>query len=224
MTASTTVEWQVANQRYLVAAMELLRAILRRHAARGGENGEDATELHAANASLTAARRVMSTPPALELIGAAFGLSNFEQMLLLLCAAMELDATFAPLCASAQGDPQLSFPTFGLALAALDHPHWSAVTPDGPLRRWHLVEVGSGATLTSSSLRADERIVHCLAGVASQEERLVPLLGQVVEPSSLAPSHQQLASRLVATWSQPDLGHDLPVAQLIGGDLESKRH
>ena len=46
-----------------------------------------------------------------------FGLAPFERDVLMLCAGMELDASFAPLCASAQVDPGRAYPTFGLALA-----------------------------------------------------------------------------------------------------------
>src|SRR4029453_1299866 len=48
------------------------------------------------------------------------GLSLFEQNVLLLCAAMELDTRIAGLCARAQDDPPKPFPTFALALALFD--------------------------------------------------------------------------------------------------------
>ncbi len=53
--------------------------------------------------------------------------------------------------------------TFGLALALLPDPHWDAITPSRPLRRFRMLEV-SRPHLTSAPLRIDERILHYLAG------------------------------------------------------------
>jgi hypothetical protein len=46
------------------------------------------------------------TPSALELLSNRLGLSPFEQDVLFLCVAMELDTRIAGLCARAQDDPQ----------------------------------------------------------------------------------------------------------------------
>ena len=53
-------------------------------------------------------------PWALDMLGERLRLSSFEQSLLLLCAAPELDTRIASLCAKAQDDPQKPFPTFAL--------------------------------------------------------------------------------------------------------------
>ena len=90
---------------------------------------------------------------------------------LLLCAGVELDSSFAPLCAK-QNVTGRGVPTFSLALAALPDPHWSAITPAGPLRHWRLIEVGVGEALTTSPLRIDERVLHYLAGVSYLDDRL----------------------------------------------------
>ncbi|HLY97274.1 MAG TPA: ATP-binding protein, partial [Sideroxyarcus sp.] len=150
--------------------------------------------------------------------------SPFERDLLLLCAGMELDTTFAPLCASAQGNQQRAYPTFSLALAALPDPHWSALTPDAPLRRWRLIEVGTGSTLTLSPLRIDERVLHYLAGVPHLDERLASIV-EPVRPmiNELAPSHHTLAERLATTWTQTSGPDPLPVVQLCGDESASKR-
>src|SRR5207245_1875401 len=78
---------------------------------------------------------------------ATFRMSAFERSVLLLCAGIELDSAFAPLCAAAQGEAGRNFPTFSLALAALPDAHWSALTPAAPLRRCRLIEVGAGPSL-----------------------------------------------------------------------------
>src|SRR5262245_40223229 len=92
-------DWVEANQRYLSAALAVLRAILEQHA--GAEPGSTADEERA----LAEAEAALPAPAALESLATTFDLSRFEQMLLLLCAGMELDGRFAALCARAQGDP-----------------------------------------------------------------------------------------------------------------------
>ena len=99
-------------------------------------------------------------PTTLERLCENFGLSEFERDTLLLAVGMELDESFAPLCAAAGGDERRPFPTFGLALAALPGAHWSAFAPSGALRHWRLIEILAGETLMTRRLRADERVLH----------------------------------------------------------------
>jgi hypothetical protein len=194
------LQWEVANQAYLVDALGALKDRLRHQAPRGPGVPWPAA----------LARR----PPALEQIETLFALSAFEHDLLLLCAGMELDAEFAPLCAAAQGDPSRGWPTFALALAVLDAPHWSALAPDAPLRRWKLLEVTPGAMLTQAALRIDERVLHHLAGVAHLDERLSGLVRRLAPPASLAGSHAAVMRTLVATWAAG--GTAPPLVQLCG--------
>jgi len=171
----------------------------------------------------------MPAPPTLDTLCATFNLSPFERDLLLLCAGMELEASFATLCATAQGDPQRPYPTFSLALAALPEAHWSAVTPAAPLRHWRLVEVGSGSTLMTSPLRLDERVLHYLTGVPHLDEHLLGFIQPVPPASDPVPSHGQVAERLATLWSQAarrktmDGTSALPVVQLCGPETAGKR-
>ena len=155
-------------------------------------------------------------PAALDALCASFGLSRFERDLLLLCAGIELDSTVAPLCAAAQGDPSRNYPTFSLALAALPDAHWSALTPDAPLRRWRLIEVGNGPALTVTPLRIDERVLHYLAGVPQLDERLVGMI-EPLAPAAIAdlvPSHAVVAESIAAAWSAAAERRRVPVVQL----------
>ena len=68
-----------------------------------------------AERSSTAAQ--MQPAPALVLLGQQLGLSSFEQDILLLCAAPELDMRVASLCAQAHSDANRAYPTFALALS-----------------------------------------------------------------------------------------------------------
>jgi hypothetical protein len=123
-------------------------------------------------------------PPALEALCTLFELSPFERDVLLLCAGVELDSRIAEACAAAQGDRHGSV-TFALALTALPDPHWSALAPSRPLRRWRLITLAQGDTIAGSPLRIDERILHFLAGVTCDDERLVGIITRMPDASML---------------------------------------
>jgi hypothetical protein len=163
--------------------------------------------------------------PALVLLAQRFGLSAFERDILLLCAAMELDTGFGALCARVQG-PGRDYPTFGLALSALDDPAWDALAAHRPLRYARLVEVNQpGAlALTSSPLRGDERIVNFLKGLNALDDRLATLLdpGGAGAASSLSPSQQAVVDTVLARLEQSGGEAPLPVVQLVGLDTGSR--
>ncbi|HEY3057565.1 MAG TPA: ATP-binding protein [Chloroflexota bacterium] len=207
----------MANQRYLMAAVGVVRAALTRHLGQADEQR--------AEEELVQAAALMPAPPALQALSEAFGLSPFERDLLVLCAGVELHAAIGPLCASAQADPRCTRPTFSLALAALPDGHWSAVTPAAPLRYWRLVEAGVGDAITTSPLRIDERILHYLAGQQCLDERLYGLTTPAQHIDDLVPSHTALAERIVRAWSvsTDSSGESWPAIQLCGSDSGGAR-
>ena len=166
-------DWTQANRALLDAELALLRGQL-------GETSEaESTEdLERRRAQAQAA---MQTPAAIDILAAVFGLTVFERQLLLLCCGIELDGALAAACAHrlGVGEPR---PTFSLALETLAQPHWSALTPSRPLRRWRLLELEGGARLVDSPLRVDERILHFVAGINQIDARLRPLLAVVPTP------------------------------------------
>jgi hypothetical protein len=223
--AATNNNWHEANQRYLMAAMAVVRESLEQHAARAdsqaGEQPLTDAPSGATRQSLKQAAAEMPAPPALETLCAAFALSPFERDVLLLCAGVELDSAFAALCAAAQGDPRRAHPTFSLALAALPDPHWSALAPTAPLRRWRLIEARTGEMLTTSPLRIDERVLHYLAGVSYLDERLHGLVEPLPEAGELPPSHRAIAERIATLWSSAESAP--PAIQLCGDEDAGKR-
>jgi len=236
MISQPAEEWQSSNQSQLMAALTGVKAALRRHAEKvrppseDGKSSSHPPEIRSPEGRVAPAfdgpRFIPGEDPfpdeppsaALDRLCVAFNLSPFERDLLLLCAGVELDSTFAPLCAAAQGDPSRAYPTFSLALAALPNAHWSALTPDRALRRWRLVEVGAGPALTVSPLRIDERVLHFLAGLPQLDERLAGMIEAIGAPASgdLAPSHAELARRVAAAWTSPQGRAGGPVVQLSG--------
>jgi AAA+ superfamily predicted ATPase len=164
----------------------------------------------------------ISPPPLIEQICQIFRLSSFERDVLLLCAGMEFDSTWGMLCGEAQGNLELSGPTFGLAFSVLQGGYWSAMAPNAPLRRWQLIEVGQGDTVTSSILRIDERILHYLNGIQYIDDRLAVMEEPIPISGILVPSHHQLVEQIEATWIKNQAGI-LPMVQLCGEEVASKR-
>jgi hypothetical protein len=162
---------------------------------------------------------------ALDNLCETFALTPFERDVLLMCAGMELDAAFAPLCAAAQGDAQRTYPTFGLALAALPEAHWNAITPAAALRRWRLVEVRqNGETLAQSGLRIDERVLHYLTGISYLDERLRGLIEPVPLEHDLPPSQVASVEGITQFWKQSGSGFVWPFVFLSGDeDAAGKR-
>jgi hypothetical protein len=214
-----TSTWHEYNQRHLLAAMSRLRDLLQR----GLPAAPDSAEPPAVQPDLDTPEAGYDRPPALRTLCTLFRLSAFEEQLLLLCAAVELDSRFAALCAQAQGDPQRPFPTFSLALALLPEAHWSALLPNAPLRRWRLIEVGAGGVLTGSPLRISERVLHYLAGLQALDERLAGMLTLVRPAELLVPSHQAIADEIGTIWSRRVGKGRLPLMQLGGADDAGKR-
>jgi ATP-dependent 26S proteasome regulatory subunit len=226
MNAQASSSWYEANQHYLAAALALVRQTLHRHAAKGNPGGEIETASPEAtnvlHQALQHATSRLPGPAALDTLSMAFALSPFERDVLLMCAGVELDAGFAPLCAAAQGDTRRTYPTFSLALAALPEAHWSAITPAGPLRRWRLIDMSPGNSLTTSPLRIDERVLHYLTGLSYLDERLQGLMRTVQVGSELPPSHQALAQRIAEIWVRREHTASCPVIQLCHGERASK--
>jgi hypothetical protein len=212
--------WQKTNEVFLAAALKWLRLKL---AARTSAPSVTQAALADAWREFDAVRRSES-PAALMLLTKRLGLSSFEADVLLLCAAMELDTRIAALCATAQDDLRPS-PTFALAMSLFDAPAWEALSPDRPLRYWRLIEINQpGAQpLTTSALRADERIVSFIKGLNYLDDRLSPLVTPV--PASTIdslPGSQRAAARQAVGALSAAANHFEPVA-LIGRDRDSKR-
>jgi hypothetical protein len=195
--------WQETNQACLVAALRPVYAALLRYSDhQDEESGNTPFSDGAPEAS------------ALSILCTQFELSRFESATLLLCAGVELDGRFAQACAAALGDPKRTYPTFGLALAALPGAHWSALARQQPLRYWRLLELVPGDTLATSPLKIDERILHFLTGVDCTDERLEGIIhpldacdappylvdpaltiARIVAPNDRAPRRVRLAGR-----------------------------
>ncbi len=202
-------DWTDANQRLLVAEFARLSALL------------DGGAPDAAETETAALRATLPAPAAIDTLAALFKLSAFERDLLLLVAGVEMDARIAALCAQGSGQPQRPWATFGLALAVLPQPHWSAIAPHGPLRRWRLLEIDEGAGITSARLRLDERVLHFIAGLNALDHRLQPLL-QAQPPAGAMGRAQQVA--VAQLLRQLRASADQLPAIVLDGDDSAGQH
>jgi hypothetical protein len=199
------------NQRELIEAIAEIRAHLEQHRSKQNDLSTPLPPV-----ATTAA------PAMLERLCATFRLSRFERAVLLMCAGMELDSSFASICAAAQSASGSAFPNFSLALAALPDAPWSALTPMAPLRRWRLVEFGNRKSqgLLTAPLEISERVLHFLTGIQYLDEELATLL-EPVEAQEITPSQLGVAKQIANLWKSS--GSPLPVAEICGPDAATRR-
>jgi hypothetical protein len=121
----------------------------------------------AARAMAPAGSPAAATEPwtALDQLSDLFGLTAFERDVLVMLVGHALEARFA----------RAGAPTFGLALAALAEPHWTALSAARPLRYWQLLTTDPGSLL-HGTLRLDEPVLAYLIGMPSLDERLHPFM------------------------------------------------
>jgi hypothetical protein len=207
--AQVSIPWTEANQASLVAEFARLKRLL-------GSEGEPRREEPPA----------AEQPFAIDRVCELFGLSAFERHTLLLCAGVEMDSKLAALCGEAQGYPQVSpqrwHATFGLAMATHSDVHWSALSPDAPLRRFRLVEVETVHGLTTAPLRIDERILHYLAGVNALDSRLKNLLQASPFPEWIAENHKAIAARAVRLFKSQTAWETQTVLHFLGDDSQGQ--
>ena len=209
MNAPLAQDWTIANQKLLVAEFARLKSVL-----------QPTTKKTAGAKAIAEARRALREESAIDWLSTAFGLSAFERDLLLLCAGAEMDADLARACAVVQGDTTRPWVSFGLALATLESPHWSALTPQRPLRRWRFIEIDNHASLATGRLRIDERVLHFLVGINEMDVRLAHSLRPALALPRQAGSHAattQAAIALLNTEREARPGQ-WPVIILEGDD------
>ena len=133
-----------------------------------------------------------------------------------------MDSALAAHCSEIAGRPQRHCVTFSLAMATLKDPHWSALAPSSPLRRFRLIEMETGHGLTSAPLHIDERILHYLAGVNRLDERLENALVHKDRPQWMADEHLRLFNESIRSFD----GDVLPFSglHLYGDDASAQEN
>jgi hypothetical protein len=225
--------WHEKNARYLAVSLEWIRLKLTRLAA--SFNEEDSNSPEAIKDEQAISRAIATITdfeaneplPALVLIKRRFGLSVFEQDVLMLCTAMELDTTIPALCARAQDDASKPFPTFALAMSLFNDPTWDAISGQRPLRYWRLIEINRimNQPLITSPLRGDERIINFIKGLNYLDERIAKVsapfntVGDVVLP----PSQEEIVKKVTDHLQRLPSKQHANAIQLVGVDPLSKQ-
>jgi len=217
------------NEDHLSAAVAWIRLLLEREALPDA-SADRAVADAGVGAAAQRLRELEAADPLPHFVRIAntFGLTPFERSLLLLCAAAEFDTRIAPLCARAQRSDLRPYPTLALALALVpEQAAWDALSPERPLRYWRLLEIAQahGQPLIASALRADERILNEIKGLAHLDERLTPYLFPLDVPHEHAPVPPSTQGSIDAIARLiRGIGHaPLPLLQLTGNDRESKQ-
>ncbi len=219
-TRALKTDWLEENLAYLGEEFARLRRQL------GSNEASPPADVDNANPRIHSEEPPTEEPPTIDRLTKIFGLSQFERDLLLLCAGVEMDSKMAARCAEAHGNLQKTYVTFGLAMACLSNPHWSALTPSSPLRHFRLLELEAGRNLASSPMRIDERILHYLAGINLVDQRLQSLLGVTPDPVWIAEEHRAIAvqaARMIASYAEANYAQEgcsqySPIVHVCGDD------
>jgi hypothetical protein len=118
-----------------------------------------------------------------------------------------MDPLLARACAETPDFPGRPLVTFALALDLLPEPHWSALTPDAPLRHRRLLRLDPGRGLTSAPLHIEERVLHLLAGVNHLDHPLAEILHPKDPPEHMAARHWTLATQTIPILTGPSILH-----------------
>jgi hypothetical protein len=195
-------EWQERSRRALVEAIDDLRA--RMQAKRSGTRPPPPAAEEPRDSALARVTR-------------KFRLTAFERDVLLIAAGVEVDAQLAGLVADWHADSQRSRPTFALAAALCDQPHWSATAPDAVLRRGRLIRLGEGPGVADSPISIEEPVLHALNGLACLDEGLRPFVAEV-HPGPLVPSRHCVAAQVAEAWRERRGEDGRAKVMLVTGD------
>ncbi|HEV7310306.1 ATP-binding protein [Ensifer sp.] len=230
---------QTENQLFLSATLKWLRLLLAFHAQ--APDGPDESrvglfwrrtepvrvqrvskaEVERARQALEETARNADMVP-FALLSRQLGLSAFEQDVLLLAAAVEIDTGIAGHVGTVLNDPSRRAPTFELCLKLFEGGSWDALSPTRPLRGHGLIEMHQSGTVSmlSAPIRIDERIAAYIKGLNYLDERIAALASDLSLPASL-PTSQLTIAGMLARRLRDERGTG--IIQLVGADNLAKR-
>lgn len=185
-------------------------------------SAESSASVADATAMMTAVQaefEAAGTGSSLAQLAYRFGLSTFEQNVLLLCLAFELDSQVGWMCGLIQDKPHRPFPTFGLTMSLFHGSEWIAIPPERPLRKFRLIEFRqpAGTPLFGAELQLEETVLHYLRGVPSLDSRLASIATPVkVFGDGLSHSQQAIIDRIYFALSGTE--GSTTFVQLLGPD------
>jgi len=216
--------WYQANVQYLLTSLDRIRQALADYITRSQASPIPIpSPIKLAPEALAI---LQNNPSALDTLYNLFNLSFLERDILLLCVGMELAPDFEELCAKAQGSSEQNYPTLDLALSICPEIQFRVLSSQSPLQYWKLIEIEPGQTLTKSPFKINKRILCYLLGEPCLDDELAGILKHypTTTPGNipLPPSHQKIADKVIATWSQVSQKSNFPVVQLCGTEIATK--
>ena len=232
--ADTWPDWVVVD---VGERLEGLRQMLEARAAASSAVGADARERTVTRPPTPpkAAARLAGPddrPSGFDLMSRLFELSPFEEDVLALALAREVDPSFGDLFAAAHGDPRRPYPTADLALDLFAGSLADRLVArrsflqGSPLVRNRLIRLedpGSpGATAADRVLRLEPRITDLLLGLNRPDEDVRAGLERI-EAGSLSSAEQAMVDALERSLRPLLTSHPRPVLNLVG-PVGSGRH
>jgi hypothetical protein len=224
------------NQAFLKAAMEWFRLLLQSRTPTETQKAKHwwcrrRKDPEVSAAQIKAARQAMDNAaqadpkPAFTVLADKLGLSEFDQFMLLLAAALEIDPDMPANIAAWHRDSNRRLPTLALALSLYgpEKGESDALSPYRPLRNFQLLEVHQvgGAPLLTANVRIDQHIAGVIKGESAQfDERLHALLSDLSPAPDLPPS-QAVVAYSIERWLSS--ARPVGIVQLTGTDNASKR-
>lgn len=221
----TIEDWMRINQNCLIAEVNVVKAkvLAFQNSKAGNLNSEDSTQIENALADLQQIESEYGIDTRLKTLVDLFKLSKFEKDILLLCVGIELDSSLGKLIADILGESNNSMPTISLVLSLFEEAHWSAISPEGPLRYWQLINLDKNDVLTKSYMHIDELILHYLTGISTLDHRLIPYVTPLTSELGLVPSHQKLAVEITNYLTKGSNEKLAPIIQLQGNSKEDQK-
>ncbi|MBL8895299.1 MAG: hypothetical protein JNJ53_11895, partial [Rhizobiales bacterium] len=152
-----------------------------------------AADAAAAYQAARAAMRENNAPAAIDRLSVLFGLSPFDEDVLILALSSQLRGT------PKQTTPQLARSLLAGQSAEADAKLWERLGPRAPLRHFQLIECAERPLSSMSSLFVDERVGRYLMGEDAPDQRIVGLVTPVIAgpmPKRHVPGIERLAGRL----------------------------
>ncbi|NEO83261.1 MAG: ATP-binding protein [Spirulina sp. SIO3F2] len=158
--------------------------------------------------------------PSLKQLSRLFGLSAFEEKVILLCAALDLEPACAQLFARLAGNPQQPYPTIGLALSLFPDATWTLLDSQRPLLHWQLLTLEAQPNPTQARIALDPRILNYLLGVSGLDNQLKGWITPMLSAAALhlPPSQAEIVTQVARTWK----GGEFLALQLCGFEQPMK--
>jgi ATP-dependent 26S proteasome regulatory subunit len=160
-------------------------------------------------------------PTPLDRLTTTFGLSSFDQMLVLLGVGLEIDPAIPALCGQVMRIEGRAYPSIGLACQLLNDFPIQSLDLNFPIHRWQLVKMDRTYFSLQAPITLSAWTLQYLLGFNYTD----PLFSGSLKPQKLdlnraciPTTYQDFGETVLSLWSELTA---LPVTQLIGQESEA---